>query len=268
MPLSESEIQSLTNIAQQAAHLAGQVLTDSAQKGFHVHRKDHPINLVTEADLRAEQTVIRTIRETYPTHQILSEEIGLQATHSSPFKWIIDPLDGTTNFAHGFPMYNVSIGLEHNGTGVLGVVHDPTRNETFVGQLGRGATLNGKSIHVSRIPKLAEALLVTGFAYDVHTVSDNNLKEFCRFTLHARGIRRTGTAALDLCYVACGRLDGFWELKLNPWDTAAGKLIVEEAGGKVTNYKGEPFSIYEKDIVASNELIHDEMLDILRVRST
>ena len=267
MSLSQSEFHSLTNIALQAAHLGGEVLTDFAQKGFQIYKKDSPINLVTEADLRAEETVIRTIKEAYPTHQILSEEQGLQATQTTPFKWIIDPLDGTTNFAHGFPMYNVSIGLEHEGTGIIGVVYDPTRKEMFVGQKGRGATLNGTPVHVSGVPKLGEALLVTGFAYDVHTVSDNNLKEFCQFTLRARGIRRTGTAALDLCYVACGRLDGFWELKLNPWDTAAGKLIVEEAGGRVTNYKGEPFSIYEKDIVASNGLIHDEMTDILKMRS-
>ena len=215
--------------------------------------------------------VIQTLQQAYPTHQILSEEEGLHISQDHRFKWIIDPLDGTTNFAHGFPMYNVSIGFEEEGTCLIGVVFDPTRNELFVGLKEQGATLNGSSIHVSTTPKLGRALLVTGFAYDVHTVPDNNLKEFCQFTLRARGIRRTGSAAIDLCYVACGRFDGFWELNLNPWDTAAGALIVEEAGGKVTNYRDEPYSIYGKDIVASNGLIHQDMVLVLneaRSRST
>ena len=264
MPLSQPELDSLTHIAIQAAQRGGSVLTDYAQKGFEIHKKDHPINLVTEADLHAEKVVIQSITQAYPDHQILSEEEGLQALQNSPFKWIIDPLDGTTNFAHGFPMYNVSIGLEYEGEVLIGVVYDPTRQELFLGQKGKGATLNNTPIHVSTTPKLGEALLVTGFAYDVHTVADNNLKEFCQFTLKARGIRRTGTAAIDLCYIACGRLDGFWELKLNPWDTAAGKLMVEEAGGKVTNYHGQPFSIYGKDLIASNGLIQDEMVAVLK----
>jgi myo-inositol-1(or 4)-monophosphatase len=161
-------------------------------------------------------------------------------------------------------MYNVSIGVEYQGTCVIGVIYDPTRDELFHGQQGHGATLNGAPIQVSTTPNLAEALLVTGFAYDIHTAPDNNLKEFCAFTLRARGMRRTGTAAIDLCYIACGRLDGFWELQLNPWDTAAGKVIVNEAGGKITNYAGKPYSIYGKTILATNTLIHSEMLGVLK----
>ncbi|WP_447969476.1 inositol monophosphatase family protein [Nitrospira sp. M1] len=262
MHISDSELQDLTKIAIEAAQLGGSILTDYTQKGFEIHKKSQ-INLVTEADLASETAIIGIINRAFPSHQILAEEEGLHAQDQSPYKWIIDPLDGTTNFAHGFPMYNVSIGVEYEGHVHIGVVLDPTRNELFVAQKGKGAWLNKTPIHVSATPQLGDALLVTGFAYDVHTVADNNLKEFCAFSLRARGMRRTGTAALDLCYVACGRFDGFWELKLNPWDTAAGKLIVEEAGGKVTNYKGAPFSIYGQDLIASNGMIHHEMVRVL-----
>jgi myo-inositol-1(or 4)-monophosphatase len=269
MPLSPTEFDTLTQIAIQAARQGGAILLDYAKKGFQIHQKEQAINLVTEADLRSEEAVIQTIHQAFPTHQILSEEQGLQDIPTNPIKWIIDPLDGTTNFAHGFPLYNVSIGVEYEGACVLGVVYDPTRNELFLAQKGKGATLNGTRIHVSATPKLNEALLVTGFAYDVHTAKDNNLKEFCAFTLRARGMRRTGTAAIDLCYIACGRFDGFWELQLNPWDTAAGKIMVEEAGGKMTNYQGEPYSIYGTTLIATNGRIHQEMIEVLKeTRST
>ncbi|MDH3504689.1 MAG: inositol monophosphatase [Nitrospirota bacterium] len=264
MPLSSTEYESLTRTAIQAARQGGAILLDYAKKGFQIHKKDQAINLVTEADLRSEESVIQTIRHAFPEHQILSEEQGLQDIPTHPVKWIVDPLDGTTNFAHGFPMYNVSIGVEYEGTCVLGVVYDPTRDELFLAQTGKGATLNGMPIHVSATPKLNEALLVTGFAYDVHTAKDNNLKEFCAFTVRTRGIRRTGTAAIDLCYIACGRFDGFWELHLNPWDTAAGKVIVEEAGGSVTDYAGKPYSIYGNTIIATNSRIHQEMVEVLK----
>jgi len=264
MTLSNNDINDLTQTAIQAARQGGAILQDFAQKGFTIHSKGQAINLVTEADLHSEKAIIQTIRQAFPDHQILSEEQGLQESPTHPIKWIVDPLDGTTNFAHGFPMYNVSIGVEYQGTCIIGVVYDPTRDELFLGQQSRGATLNGKPIHVSATPKLAEALLVTGFAYDIHTATDNNLKEFCAFTLRARGMRRTGTAAIDLCYIASGRLDGFWELQLNPWDTAAGKVIVEEAGGKITNYLGEPYSIYGKTILTTNSLIHSEMIEVIK----
>ena len=263
MTLFNNQIEVLTQTTIQAARLGGAVLQDYAQKGFTVHSKGEAINLVTEADIESEKTIIQSIRKTFPDHQILSEEQGLQDSPQHPIKWIIDPLDGTVNFAHGFPMYNVSIGVEYQGNCVIGAIYDPTRDELFLGQQGRGATLNGTPIHVSTTTTLEQALLVTGFAYDIHTATDNNLKEFCAFAVRAGGMRRTGTAAIDLCYIACGRLDGFWELQLNPWDTAAGKVIVEEAGGKITNYTGEPYSIYGKTILASNNLIHQEMLEVL-----
>ncbi len=264
MPLSITEIDDLTQTAIQAARLGGAILQDYAKKGFKVHSKGESINLVTEADLQSEKAIIQSIRKAFPEHQILSEEQGLQDIPEHPIKWIIDPLDGTVNFAHGFPMYNVSIGVEYEGTSVIGVIYDPTRDELFLGQQGRGATLNDTPIHVSSKPKIAEALLVTGFAYDIHTATDTNLKEFCAFTVRAGGMRRTGTAAIDLAYIACGRLDGFWELQLKPWDTAAGKIIVEEAGGKITNYAGEPYSIYGTTLLASNGLIHNDMIEILQ----
>jgi len=266
MPLSINENDELTQTAIEAARLGGAILQDYAQKGFTIHSKGQAINLVTEADLHSEKTIIQSIQKTFPNHQILSEEQGLQDIPQHSIKWIIDPLDGTVNFAHGFPMYNVSIGIEYQGTCVIGVIFDPTRDELFLAQQGRGATLNGTPIQVSSTRTISEALLVTGFAYDIHTAKDNNLKEFCAFTVRAGGMRRTGTAAIDLCYIACGRLDGFWELQLNPWDTAAGKVIVEEAGGKITNYAGEPYSIYGQTILATNGLIHQEMLEVLQLR--
>jgi myo-inositol-1(or 4)-monophosphatase len=179
------------------------------------------------------------------------------------YRWVIDPLDGTTNFAHGFPAYCVSIGLEYRGEVILGAVLDPTRDELFVGETGRGAFLNGKPLRVSATPTVNAALLVTGFAYDIRKSQENNLDHFSRFALRAQGVRRTGAAALDLCYVAAGRFDGFWELKLQPWDTAAGLVILREAGGRATDFKGNPYSIYEPSIVATNGLIHEAMLKIL-----
>ena len=258
-----SDFEPFVKIAIEAAQVGGAILQEYTRIGFHIQRKDE-INLVTEADLRSEQAIIEVIREAFPTHQILAEEKGSHAHGETPYKWIIDPLDGTTNFAHGFPLYNVSIGLEHQGTCVVGVILDPTRHELFTAHMGAGATLNGKPIQTSQISNLDGALLVTGFGYDVRTNPENNLDEFCRFTLKAQGVRRTGTAALDMCYVACGRFDGFWELALNPWDTAAGLVILQEAGGTVTNFKGDPFSIYEKRLVASNGLIHEAMLNVLQ----
>ena len=258
-----SEIERFTKIAIEAAYTGGNVLQEFAQTGFQVEHKDR-INLVTEADIHSEQAIVEVIRNAFPSHQILAEEQGLHTQSHTPYQWIIDPLDGTTNFAHGFPMYNVSIGLEYEGTCIIGVVLDPSRQELFVGQYGCGATLNGTSIKPSHNTPLNKALLVTGFGYDVHESPDNNLDEFCRFTLCAQGIRRTGSAALDMSYVACGRFDGFWELNLCPWDTAAGLVIVREAGGEVTNWKGGSFSIYDKQLLASNGVIHQEMVDVLQ----
>jgi len=251
----------IKTVAIEAARQAGAILSDYAKNGFRVEHKD-ALNLVTDADTHSEQAIVDAIGRAFPDHEILAEERG-QAGSKSPFKWIIDPLDGTTNFAHGFPAYAVSIGVEYQGRCILGVVFDPTRQELFVGELGQGATLNGKPIHVSRTPKLDGALLVTGFAYDIRVSKQNNLDHFANFAVRAQGMRRMGAAAIDLCYVACGRFDGFWELKLNPWDTAAGSLMVAEAGGRMSDFKGGPFSIYGLELVASNGPIHHEMVEVL-----
>jgi myo-inositol-1(or 4)-monophosphatase len=248
--------------AVEAATMAGKILLEYARDGFRIEYKN-AVNLVTDADRTSEQAIIETIRRKYPQHDILAEERGMDSGGVSPYKWVIDPLDGTTNFAHGFPMYCVSIGLEYRRQMVLGVIFDPTRQELFVAVSGQGATLNGRRLEVSHSSALDAALLVTGFAYDVRESPQNNLDYFSRFCLRARGVRRTGSAAIDLCYVAAGRFDGFWEMKLHPWDMAAGALMVTEAGGRMSDFKGSAFSIYENEMVASNGLIHDEMLAVL-----
>jgi myo-inositol-1(or 4)-monophosphatase len=253
----------LLAIAVDAARQAGQVLQECARTGFCVEHKN-VINLVTDADCRAEQRIIDVIQKAFPSHRILAEERGLAQPSPSPYQWVIDPLDGTTNFAHGFPAYCVSIGVEHEGRGLIGVVFDPTRDELFTARRGKGAFLNNAPITVSTADQLDRALLVTGFAYDIRDTPNNNLDHFVRFALKTQGLRRTGTAALDLCYVASGRFDGFWEVTLNPWDMAAGIVILEEAGGKVTNFRGETHSIYGKQLVASNGRIHRAMLDVLQ----
>jgi myo-inositol-1(or 4)-monophosphatase len=252
----------LKDTALEAAQVAGAILRDAARDGFHVEYKDQ-VNLVTDADRRSEQAVIEVIRKTFPEHRILAEEGGAQAGGNPDYRWVIDPLDGTTNFAHGFPAYCVSIGVEYRGDCILGVVLDPTRDELFTAEAGGGAFVNDKPLRVSRTQKLDRALLVTGFAYDIRVSAQNNLDHFSRFALTAQGVRRTGTAALDMCYVAAGRFDGFWELKLHPWDTAAGLVILREAGGRVTDFTGKPYTIAEPSIVASNGAIHEEMLEIL-----
>jgi myo-inositol-1(or 4)-monophosphatase len=250
----------IRTVAVEAARQAGAILSDYARNGFRVEHKD-TLNLVTDADTHSEQAVVDAIGRSFPDHEILAEERG-KAGGTSAFKWIIDPLDGTTNFAHGFPAYAVSIGVEHQGRCLLGVVFDPSRQELFVAEAGGGATLNGKPIQVSRTPKLDGSLLVTGFAYDIRT-THSNLDHFANFAVRAQGLRRMGAAAIDLCYVACGRFDGFWEMKLNPWDMAAGSLMVVEAGGRMSDFKGGPFSIYGVELVASNGLIHHEMVEVL-----
>lgn len=245
-----------------AAMTAGKIILDYARTGFRVSHKD-VVNLVTDADRAAEQAIVETIRLAYPSHRILAEERGQETGGDSPYQWVVDPLDGTTNFAHRFPVYCVSIGLECRGRMLLGVVFDPTRDELFLGEADRGATLNGESIRVSATATLDASLLVTGFAYDIRHATHNNLDYFSQFALRAQGVRRTGAAALDLCYVAAGRFDGFWEMKLHPWDMAAGTLIVTEAGGRVTDFSNGPFSIYGPELIASNGAIHEAMVEVL-----
>ncbi|MDT7042623.1 inositol monophosphatase family protein [Candidatus Nitronereus thalassa] len=256
-----SELQALKKVAIEAAQVGGEILQKYTKAGFAIEHKTR-LSLVTDADKESERTIVALLKQAYPTHQILAEEEGIHSAQQSPYKWVIDPLDGTTNFTHGLPLYNVSIGLEYEGACIVGVVFDPTRPELFVGVKNEGATCNGQPIQVSRIAELGKSLLVTGFGYDI-AESGDNLDEFCRFTLRTQGVRRTGTAAIDLCYVASGRFDGFWEMNLNPWDTAAGTVILGEAGGKVTSYDGAPYTIYSKQMVASNGLLHEAIIDVL-----
>jgi myo-inositol-1(or 4)-monophosphatase len=252
----------LLEAAVSAGREAGALLLQYARAGFRIEYKN-PINLVTDADRAAEQCVIERIRAHFPTHRFLAEERGRVEKAMSPYLWIIDPLDGTTNFAHGYPAYCVSIGLEYEGRCVLGAIFDPTRNELFTAIEHRGAQLNGHPIHVSNTMTLDSSLLVTGFAYDIRETPRNNLDHFSNFALKAQGLRRTGSAALDLCYVAAGRFDGFWEVRLNPWDMAAGSVIVREAGGQLTDFSGKDLSIYGQELVASNGQIHVAMRAVL-----
>lgn len=251
----------MLNFAIQTAREAGQILIEKFGKITVTKKGD--INLVTEADLASEALIIERIKSYYPKHSILAEESGNAVIDgSSTWKWIIDPLDGTTNYAHGYPCFCVTIALEHEGKIVVAVTFDPTRNEMFAAEKGNGATLNNKPMRVSATEKLSESLLVTGFPYDFKR-KDDFARHLTNFLLGARGVRRDGSAAIDLAYVACGRFDGFWEEGLNPWDMAAGVLLIEEAGGQITDYKGKNFSIYRPPMCASNGLIHQEMLSIL-----
>lgn len=262
-PPMDLNFASLLEVAIDAAKQAGVLLSRYAHNGFQVKHKS-PIDLVTEADHAAEQCVIDVIHASFPDHRFLAEERGRVDQSPSPYLWIIDPLDGTTNFAHGFPTYCVSIGLEYKGQCVLGVVYDPTRDELFTATSGGGTRVNHQPIHASQTAQLDQALLVTGFAYDIRETPNNNLDHFARFALRVQGLRRTGSAALDLCYVAAGRFDGFWEVRLNPWDMAAGVVILREAGGMVTDFRSASHSIYGKELVASNGLIHDAMIAVIQ----
>lgn len=254
----------MLNFAIETAREAGHVLLEKFGKIEKVTKKGD-INLVTEADLASEALIIEKIKSYHPKHSILAEEAGETVVlgGSSTWKWIIDPLDGTTNYAHGYPCFCVTVALEHEGEVVLGVTYDPTRNELFAAEKGQGATLNGKPIRVSATENLGDSLIVTGFPYDFKQRVDF-ARHLTEFLLQSRGVRRDGSAAIDMAYVACGRFDGFWEEGLNPWDVAAGKLLIAEAGGQITYYNGEPFSIYTPPICASNGRIHSQMLDVLR----
>jgi myo-inositol-1(or 4)-monophosphatase len=248
--------------ALKAAHEGGAVLIKYFGKIKSVKHKGE-IDLVTEADKKAELTIVSIIKAAYPHHRILAEETGESGT-ASACKWIIDPLDGTTNYAHGYPIFCISIAVELEGEIRYGIVYDPLRKELFTAEKGKGAHLNGSPLKVSSTQALNNTLLCTGFPYDIRQDLEGNLRHFRGFLMKAQAIRRDGTAALDLCYTAAGRFDGFWEQKLRPWDVAAGSLLVAEAGGTVSDYQGKPFSIYAPEIVASNGIIHEQMLGVLR----
>lgn len=256
----------MLDFAIRLARQAGQLLADRLGTRINVSSKGgESINLVTEVDLASEQLIREAIATHYPRHQVLAEEGGLNEK-ASDYRWVVDPLDGTTNYAHGYPVFAVSIGLEYKGEIILGVVYDPTRDEMFAAERGAGSMLNNRPIRVSQTEKLGSSMLSTGFPYNIRTSELTNLDNWSRFAMTAQAIRRDGAAAIDLCYVACGRYDGFWELNLSPWDTAAGGLIVTEAGGQLSDFKGNEFSNYRPEVVASNGLIHDEMLAVLARR--
>lgn len=229
------------------------------QKDLVISNKEGVNNLVTEADHAAEKAIIDTIRGAFPDHYILSEESG-ELVMDSTYKWIVDPIDGTVNFANGIPICCVSIGLEIEGEMTLGAVYNPLINEFFLAERGKGATLNGQPIHVSHKHEVASSCLVTGFPYTYLDMPNGPLECFERFIRKGIPVRRLGSAAIDLCWVAAGRFDGFYEHKLNAWDSAAGFLMVEEAGGKVTDFKGDHYSPYQPHLLATNGRIHDEML--------
>lgn len=240
---------------------AGALLRDRLNTNFQISHKGE-INLVTEVDIASETLIRERIATRFPRHQVLAEEGGLAET-SSEYRWIVDPLDGTTNYAHGYPIFCVSIGLEYRGEAIIGVVYDPMRDEMFTAERGSGAWLNNRKIHVSGTKELLKSLLSTGFPYDIKTSTVTNLGHWTNFAMNAQALRRDGAAALDLCYVACGRFDGFWELNLSPWDMAAGGLMVREAGGQVSDFRGGEFSPYRPEIIASNGLIHQRMIEVI-----
>lgn len=258
----EQDFESIARVGAETALEAGKLLMTRFRTELEVSHKGD-INLVTEMDVAAEKLIISRLEKAFPDHTVLAEESQSTASAGS-HKWIVDPLDGTTNYAHGYPVFCVTIALEIEGNVEWGIVYNPNLEEVFTAQRGHGAFLNGRRLHVSRVSELDKSLLATGFPYDIRTASDNNLNYFHEFALRVQAVRRAGSAGIDLAYVAAGRFDGFWELRLHPWDCAAGYLLIREAGGAVTNFSGEPGSIYDSDTVASNGLIHQQMLAVIQ----
>jgi len=257
---------SILQIAISIAHEAGAVVRDGFPRTTlaHIGFKG-VVNPVTETDTAAEKLIVARLRAVFPDHRILAEEGGGDEWRApGPPIWLVDPLDGTNNFAHGFPHVSISLALLAESQPVVGVIHDPLRGETFAATAGGGAALDGQSIRVSNVEHLAGAFLATGFPYDRRTAPDNNVERLDHFLRRSLGVRRAGAATLDLAYVACGRLDGFWEIRLKPWDVAAGVLLMREAGGKVTDFQGGPNCLSGEFIVASNGRIHDQMLRVIR----
>lgn len=254
------------DIATEAAMAAGTILQSYWGKLEAIEEKGRPGDLVTEADKHAEAEILKVLRRHVPDHAILTEESGQFGDQTNDYLWAIDPLDGTTNYAHQYPIAAVSVGLLIKGTPQVGVIYNPFRNELFRAAKGLGATRNRQPIQVSQTSELSKSLLVSGFAYDRRETTDNNYAEFCYLTHLTQGVRRSGSASLDLADVACGRLDGYWERGLSPWDMAAGIILVEEAGGKVTAYDGSSFDIRSGRILATNGQLHyDLSTELLRV---
>jgi myo-inositol-1(or 4)-monophosphatase len=262
--VSASDPRALGQAACAFAREAGAILLEGHGRA-HAPEKKGRIDLVTEFDRRSEALLVARIHERFPAHAILAEESGAAGASTARVRWLCDPLDGTTNYAHNYPFFAVSVGVEVDGGMAAGAVYDPVRDEMFAAALGSGATLNGDAIHVSRTPEVEAALLVTGFPYDVREHPERHVPLFQEFLLRAQGVRRDGSAALNLCYVAMGRFDGMWEGNLSPWDVAAGSLIVREAGGVVTGYDGEAFRIDGRRIVTANPELHARLLAVVEL---
>lgn len=255
----------LRDVLMSAVKAGGEVIAHYFDGVFKIENKTTINDLVTEVDKHAEKAIIDIIKATYPTHSIISEEVG-ELMQESDYAWIIDPIDGTVNFAHAIPICCVSIGLRHKGQMILGAVYNPIMKELFFAEKGKGAFLNDMKISVSKKSDFKKACLVTGFPYKWPKTYEHPIKVFERFIMEGLPVRRLGSAAIDLCWVACGRFDGFWEYNLNPWDIAAGYLIVEEAGGTITNFDGDPYNVDDKETLATNGIIHDAMLKLIRSR--
>ncbi|MDY6987292.1 MAG: inositol monophosphatase family protein [Thermodesulfobacteriota bacterium] len=257
------DLDKIRGVGLAAAAKAGEILCHYWGKTHNIDKKG-TIDLVTEADLASEKAIVHLIRTAFPEHAVLAEESGL--THGTDSgQWIIDPLDGTTNYAHGLPAFTVSIAFALEGELIFGSVLNPATEELFCGMRGLGATLNGRPIRVSSTKTLGDSLLVTGFPYDLKPVIQPMMQRFERCLMAAQGVRRLGSAALDLCYVACGRFEGFWEQNLAPWDTAAGVVIAKEAGASISDFSNGPYAIEKKEILATNGVIHDELIPLLRL---
>jgi myo-inositol-1(or 4)-monophosphatase len=257
------EIKKYKQVLTEAVDESAKILKNNFNKQFKIGRKKHYSDLVTEVDKKSEAKIIDVIHKYFPEHNVLSEECG-DLNKKSDYVWIVDPVDGTVNYAHSVPIFCVSIALEIKGEVKIGMVYNPISGERFYGEKDKGAYLNDKEITVSNIKELKDGLLVTGFPYGAKDNTDHCIDHFNNFVKASLPIRRLGSAALDMCWVACGRFDGFWEVSLNPWDVAAGYLILAEAGGKVTNFRGEKYSIYSKQVLATNGKIHGEMMEVLQ----
>jgi myo-inositol-1(or 4)-monophosphatase len=251
-------IQDIINIS----HEAGEIVREGFGKNFGIEYKTNEANLVTDIDKASEKHIKEFIQKKYPSHSILAEEGG-ETKNELEYLWVVDPIDGTTNFAHGLPIFSISIGLQKRGKAIAGVVYDVMQDITYSAELGSGSFANSQRINVSKNDNLAHSVLVTGFPYNISDNPENALEKFTALTKASRGIRRLGSAAIDFCYVAKGVFDGFWEVYLHPWDICAGKLIVEEAGGTVTGFKGEEIDIYTRRILATNGGIHLRMIEFL-----
>lgn len=241
---------------------AGAIVREGFGKNFTVETKGSLTNLVTEYDKKSESTIINFIKKEFPGHSVLAEESG-NHTSGSEYLWVVDPLDGTTNFAHGLPIFSVSIGVQRNGETIYGVVYDVMRDALYSAELGSGSFCNGRKLKVSDNSDIRKSVLVTGFPYNIAENPDHAFEHFIAFLKHARAVRRLGSAAIDFCYTAEGVFDGFWEVFLHPWDMCAGKLLVEEAGGIVTDFNGKEINIFSRQILATNNFIHKEMISIL-----